>query len=186
MPLGEDMLSLKERPGYLRLKGRESLNSRFLQSLTARRQQSFCYTATTCLEFEPDIYKQSAGLICMYDNQNYFYVQVTYDEESGGKCITIISGDNGQTKYLLDKNVCIEGCKRVYFKVIVDYDLLQFYYSTNEIEWIKIGPICDASQLSDEYCKIGRFTGAFVGICCQDLTGLSKNADFDYFEYIEN
>lgn len=185
IPLGEDMLSLKERPGYLRLKGKESLKSRFHQSLVARRQQAFCYTASTCLEFEPEIYKQAAGLICLYDNQNYFYLQVSYDEEYGGKCLSVMNGDNGQLKYLLDKDVCVEGWKEIYLKVHVNYDLLQFYYSKDGEEWVKIGPICDASQLSDEYCKIGKYTGAFVGLCCQDLTGSGKYADFDYFEYIE-
>ena len=29
------------------------------------------------------------------------------------------------------------------------------------------------------------FTGAFVGMCCQDLAGTAKVADFDYFEYRE-
>lgn len=41
----------------------------------------------------------------------------------------------------------------------------------------------DASILSDEACNEGWFTGAMVGICCQDLTGFGTYADFDYFEY---
>ena len=41
IPLDEDILSLKERPGNLRLKGAESLGSRHRQSLVARRQQAF-------------------------------------------------------------------------------------------------------------------------------------------------
>ncbi|MFP4188954.1 MAG: hypothetical protein ACLFR5_06065 [Halobacteriales archaeon] len=35
-------------------------------------------------------------------------------------------------------------------------------------------------------CRLGRFTGAFVGLCCQDLAGTRKAADFDYFEYCES
>jgi len=27
------------------------------------------------------------------------------------------------------------------------------------------------------------FTGAFSGLCCQDLSGERLHADFDYFEY---
>jgi xylan 1,4-beta-xylosidase len=27
------------------------------------------------------------------------------------------------------------------------------------------------------------FTGAFVGMCCQDTAGTRRPADFDYFEY---
>jgi xylan 1,4-beta-xylosidase len=41
--------------------------------------------------------------------------------------------------------------------------------------------------LSDEASPPGNpnFTGAFVGMCCQDMTGIRRSADFDYFEYRE-
>jgi xylan 1,4-beta-xylosidase len=29
------------------------------------------------------------------------------------------------------------------------------------------------------------FTGAFLGVCCQDVAGTRRPADFDYFEYRE-
>jgi xylan 1,4-beta-xylosidase len=45
------------------------------------------------------------------------------------------------------------------------------------------GGVFDARILSDEYCR--GFTGAFIGICCQDLTGARRHADFDWFEYEE-
>ena len=54
---------------------------------------------------------------------------------------------------------------------------LQSDYSTDEKEWQKVGPVLDASILSDEYATYDKkfgFTGAFVGICCQDLTGKRK------------
>ena len=37
--------------------------------------------------------------------------------------------------------------------------------------------------MSDEACMEGWFTGSMTGICCQDLTGLGKYADFQFFEY---
>ena len=45
----------------------------------------------------------------------------------------------------------------------------------------------DASILSDEASAPGlaNFTGAFVGMCCQDLAGTCQPADFDYFDYRE-
>jgi xylan 1,4-beta-xylosidase len=45
----------------------------------------------------------------------------------------------------------------------------------------------DASILSDEATTPGlpNFTGAFVGMACQDLAGTSKTADFDFFEYCD-
>jgi len=44
--------------------------------------------------------------------------------------------------------------------------------------------VVHAAILSDENCKFWwGFTGAFVGICCQDMTAQRIHADFDYFEY---
>ena len=53
------------------------------------------------------------------------------------------------------------------------------------------GPVLDGSILSDDYVQNGSnryrpaFTGAFVGICCQDLTGNNAAADFNWVEYCE-
>ena len=184
VPLGEDSLSLKERPGYLRLKGRESLSSKHNQSLVARRWQAFRFTAETCVEFEPETFQQMAGLICYYDNENYYYIRVSWDEKLG-KSLGIISCQNNDFKEPLDQEVALQGVDRVYLKVTVDYDLMQFHYSIDGSSWSKLGGLFDASTLSDEFCREGWFTGAFVGICCQDLSGRRKHADFDYFEYIE-
>ncbi|MCJ8014444.1 glycoside hydrolase family 43 protein [Paenibacillus sp. KQZ6P-2] len=184
IPLGEETLSLKDRPGYLRLKGKESLSSKHHQALVARRQQSFKYTASVGLEFEPESYRQAAGLICLYDIQNYFYLYVSHDEEQG-KCLGILHSDNNLLVNPLNQELSIEGWKRCFLQVRVDYNRLQFYYSKDEKEWTTIGPVMDASKLSDEYCSEGRYTGAFVGMCCQDLSGKNGYADFDYFEYTE-
>ena len=45
----------------------------------------------------------------------------------------------------------------------------------------------DASILSDEATAPGapNFTGAFVGVACQDMSGTAQTADFDFFEYRE-
>lgn len=184
VPLMEDSLSLTERPGYLRLKGRESLSSKYTQSLVARRQQAFHYTATTCVEFSPDTFQQMAGLISLYDNNNFFYLYINYCE-SKGKIINIMTCNGGDFDEPLAEGVCIQGWERCYFRVKVEYHILQFYYSPDGEGWTKIGPVFDASILSDEYTEPHRFTGAFVGLCCQDLSGRRNHADFDFFEYVE-
>ena len=45
----------------------------------------------------------------------------------------------------------------------------------------------DASILADEASAPGlpNFTGAFVGMACQDLAGTAMPADFDWFDYRE-
>lgn len=187
VPLGEDMLTLTERPGYLRLKGREFLHSKHLQSLIARRQQSFVCTASTCVEFEPVTFQQMAGLVCIYNAMNFYYLCVTHDEELG-KCLNILVSDNKRLEPGLAKPIKLDGVDRCYMKVEVNYDKLQFFYGTDGDHWIPVGGYFDASKLSDEYLEYAKaegFTGAFVGLCCQDLSGTRKHADFDFFEYVE-
>jgi len=185
--LDEDTISLKERPGFLRIKGRESLNSHHTQALVVRRQQSFFYTAETCVDFQPDTFQQMAGLICMYDNRNFYYIYITQEEDKG-RCIDIISSKDGVTEFLLDEKLSISNQGMYYFKAKVHYDKLRFYHSADGKEWKQIEPVYDYSILSDEFEEGGgdaHFTGSFVGRCCQDLSGRRKPADFDYFEYRE-
>jgi xylan 1,4-beta-xylosidase len=68
---------------------------------------------------------------------------------------------------------------------------LQFYYAIIQNNWIKAGSKLNAGILSDDYVREGgtryrpAFTGAFVGLCCQDLTGSNYPAYFDWFKYKE-
>ena len=72
-------------------------------------------------------------------------------------------------------------------KVEVDFERLRFAFRTGKGPWSWVPEVFDASILSDEASAPGQpnFTGAFVGMCCQDLSGQGRPADFDYFEYIE-
>ena len=66
-----------------------------------------------------------------------------------------------------------------------------YHYAIEDGNWHKLGPVLDGSILSDDYVRDEHnryrpaFTGAFVGMVCQDLTGNLKHADFDWFEYKE-
>ena len=40
----------------------------------------------------------------------------------------------------------------------------------------------DASILSDDHGDHWGFTGTFIGLVCQDLTGRRLSAEFDYLE----
>jgi xylan 1,4-beta-xylosidase len=51
--------------------------------------------------------------------------------------------------------------------------------------WRIIGPVLDATKISDDYGSTLRFTGAMIGICVQDLSGNRWTADFDYFDLRE-
>ena len=75
----------------------------------------------------------------------------------------------------------------MHLKVEVDYERLRFGYQVEGAEWQWLPQVFDASILSDEATAPGQpnFTGAFVGVACQDLAGSAMPADFDYFDYQE-
>jgi len=181
IPMDESYLSLSARPGYLRLFGRSGLSSRLSQTLIARRWTEFKFTATTVLDYNPEVFKQLAGLIFIYDTENYLYLHITHDEDLG-KCISIIRSINGSWDYP-EKFIPLESDKEVILQGKVDHGLIQFYYGYEEDKLQSIGPEMDCSFISDEACKEGWFTGAMVGLCSQDMTGDRKPADFDWFEY---
>ncbi|MBN2736859.1 MAG: glycoside hydrolase family 43 protein [Spirochaetales bacterium] len=181
-PLGESVLSLSERPGFLRLKGQYSPSSHYTQALIARRQQAFCYCARTYLEFSPLNLQQMAGIIALYDNENYYYPHLTWDENLG-KCLKIAVSDDGNYSYEAEAVAIAQ--KGLHLEIAVKQEDLTIAYSLDGANWNKINRLFDASILSDEYGKISYFTGAFIGLCAQDLSGTALAADFDYFEYIE-
>ncbi|MFT4106615.1 MAG: glycoside hydrolase family 43 protein [Lacrimispora sp.] len=180
IPLDESFLSLNVRPGYLRLFGREGLASLFAQSLIARRWTSFHFRAAAKVAFEPTVFKQMAGLICMYDHENYLYLHITHDEDIG-RCISVLKAENKNYSYPVGFIAIEDG--EVQLEVEVHEEKLQFYYKTEKRNKQKIGTSMDCSFMSDEACNQGWFTGAMVGMCCQDLTGSRLYADFDWFDY---
>lgn len=181
IPMDETYISLKERPGYLRIYGHSGLSSKLSQALIARRWTEFHFTAAAKVAFNPEVYKQLAGLIFMYDTDNYLYLHISHDEDLG-KCISIIRSVNGTWDYPVEFRPVEDG-KEVILQGEVDDDRLQFYYSYDNGVMNRIGPEMDCSFLSDEACHEGWFTGAMVGLCCQDMTGSKKYADFDWFSY---
>lgn len=124
-----------------------------------------------------------AGLIFLYDTDNYLYLHVSRDEDIG-KCITLLKAENKRYEYLTEYLPLGEN-QEILLKLEIEENYVQFYYGCDEKEMKKAGPQINAGFLSDEACDEGWFTGAMIGICCQDLTGFGKYADFDYFEVTE-
>ena len=193
-PWPDELFSLGARPGHLRLFGRETPGSLFRQSLVARRQQSHCYSARTVIEFEPEHFQQLAGLICYYGGTKYHYLYVSHDEQTG-KHLRVMSAlpDSPQADAFTPP-IAIPAGSPVQLRVEVDFERLYFAYrlagshsTAKEDEWIWLPQQFDASILSDEATAPGlpNFTGAFVGMACNDLAGTALHADFDYFEYVE-
>jgi xylan 1,4-beta-xylosidase len=186
-PWPDDLFSLTARPGHLRLYGRETIGSLFRQALVARRQQSHCFTASTVLDFEPQHFQQAAGLVCYYNSLKFHYFYVSHDR-AVQKHLRVMSCLPDQVQSdTFTPPIAIPAGVPVHLRVEVDYERLRFGYRLEGQEWSWLPLQFDASILSDEATAPGNpnFTGAFVGMACQDHAGTARPADFDYFEYRE-
>lgn len=177
--------------GALTLIGRESVGSWFEQALVARRQTHFSYDAETVVDFAPEDERQFAGLTAYYCRFNFFYLTVTAHSDGQRELLIQASEASwplgGLNEKLLHEPVPIPNKGKVGLKVTVRGKALQFWYALEgEKELNKIGPVLDASIVSDEcggHQAHGSFTGAFVGVAASDCNGLAKEAKFDYFVY---
>jgi len=181
-PLPEDRWSLTARPGHLRLHGGESLTSRFEQSHLARRIQHPGCDVSTCVDFAPQHFQQAAGLTAYYDTSCFYFLGVTHDEELG-RCLTLNGVDTGEMKDYLSAPVPLPGDGPCHLRLQMRLGELRFGFSVDGERWTQVGPVLDATLLSDEYGFDLSFTGAFVGMCVLDFSGGHRAADFDYFTY---
>lgn len=192
IPFNEEMGSLSERPGYLRLYGGESPTSVFNQSLIARRWESMNFSAEIKVEFIPKTFQELAGLICIYNTKNWVSCNITRNEEKG-RILELAVCEGQIMSWPLGENQIIlpeEGA--VQLRVRVDQSIFYFEYATEQNNWKSIPFNFMSYTLSDEYITkpftggVGAaFTGSFIGMHCVDLTGKKQYADFDYFTYVE-
>jgi xylan 1,4-beta-xylosidase len=186
-PWPDDLFSLTARPGFLRLYGHETVGGLFSQALVARREQSHCYSASTIVESAPWHFQQMAGLICYCDSSKFHYLYISRDEATG-RHVRVMSAlpDQPQTDAFTPP-IAIPSDGAVELHVEIDYARLLFAYRVTGAEWTWLPQQFDAGILSDEATAPGlpNFTGAFVGVACQDMSGARCPADFDWFEYVE-
>lgn len=183
-PMPERLFSLSDRPGFLRLYGRETVGSHFEQALVARRLEHRRFTATTCLDFAPRSFQQAAGLILYYNSTKYYYLSISVEGQGRELQLMIASPE-------LAEGVTIDAIAPlpegpIELKADVDGDTLIFSWrSEGAFNWQALPQRLDATILSDEVTCPGlpNFTGTFVGMACQDASGMATPADFAWFLY---
>lgn len=172
----------------LRLFGRESVGSWFEQSLVARRQEDFAFRAETSVTFNPESYQQAAGLTHYYNRYKFHLAAVTW-HETLGRVLTLMSclADYPESRYTfhLADPIALAGTGPVSLAAEVDGPSLQFSYDNGQ-GWQSVGPVLDASLISDEAGRgaHGSFTGAFIGMLAYDVTSSGRPADFSRFDYV--
>lgn len=177
VPLG-DRLSLTQRPGWLRLFGKEAISSNHEVSLVARRQQDFFCLAETCMDFSPQWQEHAAGLLYLYNNESFYGLIKTLDKDDAPVLKLLRS----------DKRVITEEISPIplqksllYLRVTVKEITSQFSYSYDGKHWEDIPYQCDGQILTDEH-NAG-FTGSHFALYAHDMVDGTHFADFDYFTY---
>ncbi len=174
----------------LRLFGRESIGSHFEQSLVAARQTEWDCEATTCLVFNPDDFQQLAGLVAYYNSTQFHYLAMTRDPTTGLRSLAILtctSWPDAELHFPMEQMVCVPEEGAIWLRVTIRESSLQFSYSIDGQHFENIGPVLDASILSDEGVggEHSNFTGNFLGMAAQDVTGRGKHADFSSFRLVQ-
>jgi len=139
--------------GQLVLTGRESIGSWYEQALVARRQTHFSYDAETVIDFSPEDERQFAGLTAYYCRYNFFYITVTADAD--GKRELLIQSSQASFPHAnlhtpFAENVQIPDTGKVKLALSIRNAKLQFKYALEGEQLKHIGPVFDASILSDE------------------------------------
>ena len=152
-PYPEMFMSLRDRPGHLRLYGMESPGSLYHQALIARRQTDFVFEAETVVDFEPENFQQLAGLICYYNSIKFHYLYISTDEKLG-RHIGIMSCEADRSmavRYpIQDGRVSLPDSSLVWLRANGSHAELKFSWSTDGESWNQLPVTLDQSLLSDE------------------------------------
>ena len=191
--VGQKFFSLQERPGYLRVQlGKEKLTDNLAAPhFLGRRQEHMCFSAGTCMEFQPSN-GEEAGL-ALVQSAEFNYI-VTVGRENEKIILKLYQNDNmaQATHYnfigrkiettVLAHQELFDYNGRIYLFVQGDRETYSFYYGFCEGEKILLEDKVDASLLSTT--RAGGFVGVFLGLYATSNGRLSENsADFHWFEY---
>lgn len=172
-------INLTVRPGWLRMTGRESLNSLFDVNLAGVKQFAFKMRVETRLQFKPTCSEQAAGLAYMYDAYHFYLFIWTCNDDSEYE-LSLIRCDDQRYETLVRIPIP-QTTLDLYLQAQTTGDgaFVQFRYAVTADEWQDVGMLQPTNILTDEHCR--GFTGAHAGLYVHDMTGLQQTADFDNF-----
>jgi xylan 1,4-beta-xylosidase len=178
-PLAEDWGGLSIRPGSLTLRGGDMLTSRFDVSLVATQLQDVDAVAETQVAVRPRHFSHSAGLVVMYDERNFAYLRRYRSESLDADAVGIILMEDGAKHELLLDRAAVD-TDEVVLQARLEHGTLRFAWGTAPGELREIGPVLDATFMSDEATR--GFTGTVVGLACVDAYRKDLLAHFDWFD----
>ncbi len=184
-PSDESWLSLRERPGRLRLRGRYSMRSRHEVSLVATRLTHLACTARVRLDFQPADWHQRAGLVWYYDDSHHLALEVG-GHANGGRVLRVLQCDQGHETFPLGADTPLPPTGELELEAQLRSGRLSLRWRLVEsAAWHDCGDSLDATIISDdrvwEGCSFA-FTGTYVGLFAADSGAGRTPADFGFFE----
>jgi xylan 1,4-beta-xylosidase len=173
----EDMYSLSEREGFLRLYlSKEKLCEKSNPSYIGVRQQGYSYQVSTLLDFMPRQEGEEAGLSVL--QSNFYHIRFSKKMENKQEWIMISFCEVGMDK-ILAKQEAPKG--KIELRIIQQGQKADFYYEEEGTFKLLLGEV-DMHYLSTEIA--GGFTGCTIGMyASSDGVKCSNYADFGWFSY---
>ncbi len=124
--------SLTERPGWLRIRGQQSLASLDRVSLVARRLASVNAAVSCKMEFEPGAWQHYAGLVLYYDNMNWVLLRAYFSQTLGGKAIALMRCENGEKRELAETRTPLAPGSPVWLRLAVAGRETRFWFRADD------------------------------------------------------
>ena len=180
----EEMYSLKERAGFLRLRlSQEALRERGTPTFVGIRQAHYHYMVATRMEFLPQQAQECAGLTIYQSNEYHLRYEVT-KKESIYVLRLLFDGIKGQTLIAeTELSPDTETNKiALVLKIINHGQRAWFYYHPDKQNEMLLCGNVSVKDLSTEIA--GGFTGCTVGMFATANGVFSENAaDFAFLNY---
>ncbi len=173
----QDLWSLSERPGFLRLKGGKlSLSDIGTPAFVGKRQAHLDLRASTLLDFTPRAKGQQAGLALRMNEDNHYQLLVAGTGKA--RVIRLVTRVKGVSTVLREAPLA---AGKVELSVRASPERYVFGYSIGGREVADFGS-APAAPLSSE--DAGGFTGVVLGMVAHSADGAAMPpADFDWFDY---
>ena len=173
----ENMYSLTERQGYLRIYGSEiTLNDIGSPSFIGKRQQHFNCRVETLLDFKPEKINEEAGLTVIMDENHHYEIAIVGDSHNRK---LIVRRTIGKLSGIVAEEIIADGAVKL--EICADMGEYHFKYAVNENSFKEIAD-GETKYLSSEVA--GGFIGIYFGLYATgNGTRNSTPADFEYFKY---
>lgn len=170
--------------GKLRLYGRESQLSTQEQTMVLTRQDAFECSAELVMDFDPKNYRQYAGIIYRYSDENQYLFKVSWNDELNQRAAGVYAFDQYNfTMTPIVEEIPLGIDKTIVLKLDINRQTAVFSAGLKDEKMKKIKEIFDTTILSDEHATPLGFTGAFIGMAAYDLEDHTSYMDVHSFEY---